>query len=261
MRFMAAALLLWMLLVPLFGVVWKLGFIRGQWRFEAAASFLAAEFSLLGRDLLATLAVSLGTGVLVAVCAVFACWLAREAPWFRWLLFSAASFAWVIPGPVVGIGLHEIIIWLPEGPWKDALYYGPSPLPLMWVQAIRAFPIAVVFLWPIVRMIPREVAEEARLAGARAVSVWLGVVIPLTWRATAVVALASAALCLGEVAASTRVETPGWESFTKLIFDRMHFGVDNNVSALCVLMLASPVAIGCVVFGLMMLLQLGRRER
>jgi ABC-type spermidine/putrescine transport system permease subunit II len=131
----------------------------------------------------------------------------------------------------------------------------------MWVQAIRAFPIAVVFLWPIVRMIPREVAEEARLAGARAVSVWLGVVIPLTWRATAVVALASAALCLGEVAASTRVETPGWESFTKLIFDRMHFGVDNNVSALCVLMLASPVAIGCVVFGLMMLLQLGRRER
>ena len=52
-----------------------------------------------------------------------------------------------MPGPVIGIGLHEIILALPEGPWKDALYYGPSPLPLMWVQGIRGadrgdFPVA-----------------------------------------------------------------------------------------------------------------------
>jgi len=41
-----------------------------------------------------------------------------------------------------------------------------------------------------------------------------------------------------------RVETPGWESFTKLVFDRMHFGVDNNVAALCVLMLISLGVLG-----------------
>ena len=118
----------------------------------------------------------------------------------------------------------------------------------MWVQSIRALPIAVVFLWPIVRMIPRAAMEEAQLAGAGMWSQGWGVVVPLTWRGAVVAALAVAALCLGEVAASTCVWTPGWESFAKLIFDRMHYGVDNNVSALCVLMLMSLASIGVVAF-------------
>ena len=57
------------------------------------------------------------------------------------------------------------------------------------------------------------------------------------------------------------VETPGWDSFTKLVFDRMHFGVDNNVSALCVLMLASLGGIALVGFGLAGLLRIFRRRR
>jgi ABC-type Fe3+ transport system permease subunit len=211
-----------------------------------AARCLTSESQLLGKDLLATLMVSLVTGVLTAGSALTACWLARDARWFRWLLFSAAVGAWIIPGPVVGIGLQQIIINLPPGPWKDALYYGPSPLPLMWVQAIRALPIAVIFLWPIVRLVPREMTEEARLAGAGMLGQWVGIALPMTWRALVVVALVCSALCLSEVAASTRVETPGWESFTKLLFDRMHYGVDNNVSALCVLMLGSLAGLGLI---------------
>ncbi len=252
LRFMIAGLMIGFLLAPLYGLVWKLGLTGhpGQWTADAAGRFLQAEARLLGYDLLATFGTSLVTGFAVAVVALACCWLARDARWFRWLLFSVATWAWVLPGPVVGIGLREIIMNLPEGVWKDALYYGPSPLPLMWVQSIRALPIAVVSLWPIVRMIPPSVVEEARLAGAGAIGQWFGIVVPMTWRAVVIAALASAALCLGEVAASTCVGTPGWESFTKLIFDRMHNGVDNNVSALCVLMLASVSAIGIVAFGL-----------
>ena len=50
-------------------------------------------------------------------------------------------------------------------------------------------------------------------------------------------------LSLGEVGAGARVETPGWETFTKLIFDRMHYGVDTNVAALALVLLA--VLSGC----------------
>ncbi len=262
-RFGGAALVLFMLMAPLGSLVWKVGLTGhpAHWSGSSAGHFLQNEARLLGKDLMATLATALATGFLVAGIAIGACWLARDARWFRWLLFSIVTWAWVMPGPVVGIGLHEIILMLPEGPWKNALYYGPSPLPLMWVQSIRALPIAVVFLWPIVRMIPRELFDEARLAGAGALRQWLGVVVPMTWRAAFIAGLAASALCLGEVSASTRVETPGWDSFTKLVFDRMHFGVDNNVSALCVLMLASLGAIGLAGLGMRALSRLMRRER
>lgn len=262
-RFFGAALLLAVLLAPLCSLVWKVGLTGhpGRWSAESAGHFLQAEARLLGKDLLATLATSLTTGILVAGLALTACWLARDTRWFRWLLFSVVTWAWVMPGPVVGIGLHEIILSLPDGPWKDVLYHGPSPLPLMWVQALRALPIAVVFLWPIVRMIPRELLEEARLSGAGALGELLYVVAPTTWRAVAIAALVAAALCLGEVAASTRVETPGWESFTKLVFDRMHYGVANNVSALCVLMLASLGVLALAGFGLAMMFRAAIRER
>ena len=49
----------------------------------------------------------------------------RHARWFRWLLFSVVTWAWVMPGPVVGIGLHEIILMLPDGPWETGALLRP----------------------------------------------------------------------------------------------------------------------------------------
>jgi iron(III) transport system permease protein len=262
LRLIGTGVLLSALVAPIGSIVWKLGLVGhpGHWDETSAWQFLQNEAHLLGKDLVATLATSLATGLLVAFLALTACWLARDCVWFRWSLFVIVTGAWVIPGPVVGIGLHEILMALPDGPWKEALYYGPSPLPLMWVQAIRDLPIAVVFLWPVVRLLPRELLDEASLAGAGAVRQWFGVVVPMTWRAVVIAGLAGSALCLGEVAASTRVATPGWDSFTKMLFDRMHFGVDNNVSALCVLMLASVVILTIAGFAIASVMRVFRRE-
>src|SRR5262249_10722631 len=60
-----------------------------------------------------------------------------------------------------------------------------------------------------------------------------------------VVVLAVTALSLGEIGAGARVETPGWETFAKLVFDRMHYGVDNNVAALALIMLMAVAAVFC----------------
>jgi iron(III) transport system permease protein len=254
LRLGAAIVLVMVLCAPLSSLIWKLGLSAppghrpiGEvasltWHFETAWHFLQAETRLLGITLAATLATSVVAGFLVAGLALSACWLARESRWFRAILFSALTWIWVLPGSAVGIGLHDTIMaivqHMPEGPWTLLLYRGPSPLPLVWAQTIRALPIAIVFLWPVVRMIPREWFEEARLGGAGPASEFVHVILPMTWRAELVTALASAALCLGEVAASARVETPGWESFTKMLLDRMHYGVDNTVAALSILMLA-----------------------
>ena len=221
----------------------------GRWNAGTAWHFLGAAARLLGGELVASLATSIITGLAVAWLAVICCWLACERAWFRWTLFGVITWVWVVPGPAVGIGLHKLVLLLPGGPWKTALYYGPSPAPLMWAQALRALPIAMVFLWPVVRLIPRELLEEARLGGAGAMSEFLHVVAPMTARAALVTGAASAALCLGEVGATERVSTPGWESFAGTLLKQMHTGVDNSVSALCVMMLTALVACAAAAAG------------
>jgi ABC-type spermidine/putrescine transport system permease subunit II len=62
-----------------------------------------------------------------------------------------------------------------------------------------------------------------------------------------VATLAASALCLTEVGASLRVDTPGWQPFTQVLFNQMHYGADNNMAALCVLLLGCLTLLGLVV--------------
>src|SRR5262249_9172877 len=131
-----------------------------------------------------------------------------------------------------------------------ALYYDSSPLPIIWIDLIRLLPFAIALMWPAVRMLPTELRDVARLEGASAGQELLHVYLPLTKKAYFGSAFAVAALSLGEVGATARVDTPGWDSFAKLIFDRMHYGVENNVAALCLLLMgATTVAYLFVVVG------------
>ena len=81
-----------------------------------------------------------------------------------------------MPGPVVGIGLKELILDMvqygPDGPWNTLLYYGPSPLPIIWAHLIRFLPAAVLFLWPVVRVIPRGYFEAGASKGRDRYGSW-----------------------------------------------------------------------------------------
>jgi ABC-type Fe3+ transport system permease subunit len=83
-----------------------------------------------------------------------------------------------------------------------------------------------------------EVAREAaRLDGARPRQELTRVIWPLVRRSFGWTALVIVALALGEIAASARVEAPGAETFTKLIFDRLHYGAAPDTAALCLVLL------------------------
>jgi iron(III) transport system permease protein len=159
----------------------------------------------------------------------------------RQILLGVVVTAWVIPGPVVGIGLKESINWLMDLTHSqglaDALYYGYSPLPLLWAYLLRFFPAAMALLWPVVRLLPSELIEAARVDGASPSQEFSRVVWPLTRLPWLTAGLAVAVLALGELSASKLVETPGSQTFAHEVFTQMHYGVTNDLAALCLWLL------------------------
>jgi iron(III) transport system permease protein len=201
-----------LLVLPAAGLVWKLGAgdtARG-WSLTDTWNQLANVMRLLGSATLRALATAIATGALVAGLALVCCWLAAGGRWLRIYLTVLLATAWVVPAPVIGLGMKELIMALPAGPWLEPLYYGSSPLPILWAHMIRFLPAAVFFLWPVVRVIPRELLEAARLDGAGPARELAYVVWPMARSATAIIAIAVTALALGEHEAAGRVATPNW---------------------------------------------------
>jgi iron(III) transport system permease protein len=248
-RFLWTSLVLGMSLVflvlPLGGLIWQLG-QAGQPRFwspEHAWLQIRGVAVLYGRKILLNLAASAFTGFLTAGLALIACWLARESRGWQCLLLAIVALSWTLPGPLAGVGLQSFIQfqvqWLPGDLAFHALYYQSSALPIIWAHTMRFFPYAAAILWPAVRLVPAELRDAARLEGARPRQELWQVYLPLTRKAFLGALAAVTALSLGEVGAAARVDTPGWDNFAKLIFDRMHYGVENNVAALCLLLLGA----------------------
>jgi iron(III) transport system permease protein len=239
--------------VPLASLVRKAG-LHGtppSWSAAYAAEQVLRAIHLHAREVVVSLATAAGAGLLAAGLALVLCWLAAESRGLRALLLAVLVLAWVMPGPVAGVGLKDVIQdvverW-PRGLTARLLYYGPSPLPILWAYLVRFLPYAAAVLWPVVRMLPRELREAARVDGATPGRELLGVVVPLTLRPCLAAALVVTALSLGEVSASKAVATPGMDTLTLVIFDRMHYGVANDVAGLCLLVLVLLVLAGAEV--------------
>ncbi len=234
--------------VPLVSLIWKtgLGGIPPAWSLSTFAHYLLRAFRSYWWMVLRTLAAAGVAGAGTAFLALLACWLATESRRLQWVCLTLLAAGWALPGPMAGFGLKDTIIGVLDGvDWSslgrnfasEILWTGPSPVPILWIYLIRFFPFALAMLWPIVRLMPREFMESARLDGARPDQEFRHVVFPLSRGVFLLTALAVTVLCLGEISASKLVETPGYDTLVHVIFDRMHYGVGNDLAALCLLLL------------------------
>jgi iron(III) transport system permease protein len=112
---------------------------------------------------------------------------------------------------------------------------------------VRFFPFAVVVLWPVVRLTPRELRETAQLDGATPSREFVSVALPLLAPAALQACVGVAVLSLGEVSASKLVETPGAQTFAHELFNQMHYGVQDRLAALCLVLLLAA-ALGGAAF-------------
>jgi iron(III) transport system permease protein len=234
--------------VPLVSLIRKAGLADSPetWSALTAWGHVVTVLQVHGPMVAQSLVLALGTGALAAGLGVVVCWSALGGRWFFAFVVCLMAVAWAEPAPVVGFGLTDTIQGLMEvtrsPALAKALYYGPSLLPVLWVHLIRFFPFAVAILWPMVRLIPVEIREGARVDGARPGRELLSVALPLALPAVVQAAVAVAVLSLGELSAGKRVETPGSETLAHEIFDKMHYGVTNDLAALCLVLLAAVTA-------------------
>jgi iron(III) transport system permease protein len=245
-----AAVCLTLLGLPLGSLVWRAG-LHGappSWSAAVVLRALGSSARADGGELLDSLLLAGSAGAACALLALLACWLSVGARRFGAGVLILMAVAWAMPGSVVGLGLKGTINGLLRltGDWRplaQALWYGPSLVPLLWVDLLRFFPFAVAVLWPVVRLLPPELRDAARVDGARPWQELVYVVLPLTGPACLRAGLVAAVLSLGEISAGKLVSTPMKPSFAEVVFTQMHYGVTNHLAAQCLLLLAA-VAVG-----------------
>jgi iron(III) transport system permease protein len=242
--------------VPLASLLWKMGLAGSPpgWSAAAAWSHWSGAFRARGGMVVQSVLLAAGSGVVAAVLALLACWLALGSRVFAAAIVSLMALIWAMPGPILGFGLKETIERLLDLPHPNAaavaLYYGPSPLPAIWAQVVRFFPAAVALIWPTVRLLPQELRDAARVEGLSPVQELRCVVLPLALPASIWAGFAVMVLSLGELSAGKLVATPGSRTFAQEVFDQMHYGVTNDLAALCLVLLLVVLAGGCVVAAL-----------
>lgn len=187
------------------------------------------------------------TGMAAALLATIACWVVRGSRFGSGLLIALVAITWVMPAPLVGFGLKELIdllISIEEKlfrtldihpafpPVRSALYDQPSPLPGAWAALVRFFPVAMLIVWPAIRAIPKELIETAMLDGRGLYGQWCLAGWPSARRAILVATIAVAVLSLGEVGASKLVVPPQRRVAILELFNQMHYGTEATVAAM-----------------------------
>ena len=239
-----AVLFLWFLFgLPLQSLWWKSG-LSGtplQWSWSGWWDGLTTTFVLDGATVVSSLLLCLLCGFLAVTLALGICWTSHSTRGLRFVYFGLLVIAYSLPSPIIGFGLKEVILtlvdWFPQSFLAKVLYYRPSYVPILWAYLLKTLPLAVAILWPSYQNIPREWLESAQLEGASSFRIFRRVQLPLLIVPIVISILAVAALALNEVGVSIIAGTPGTETFTLLLFNRMHYGVSRDVSCLALVLL------------------------
>ncbi|MBN2577919.1 MAG: iron ABC transporter permease [Pirellulales bacterium] len=164
----------------------------------------------------------------------------RGFPWgWRklWFNFQFAIFnlqfaiLLAIPGPILGLCIIRLLN-RPGHPWLEWLYDYSILAP--WLALfLKSLPVATLVLWHGVRSIPQELLESAAVDGAGAGTRFWRIVVPLSWPAMLAAFFAALAVSLGELAASILVVPPGVWTLSILIFNLLHYGVEDQVAGIC----------------------------
>jgi iron(III) transport system permease protein len=252
-----AAIILWSILlltafVPLGNLLYKVGGLvtvteTGRvrsWSAAKVAERMIAAPNEFGGEL--WLSTKIGAAAATAALAVgvplaWSLRLARRTPWLR---MTAIALSLTIPGPLIGVALVRLLNRPPDSPLSFlAMLYDSNFAPWL-VQTIRALPIVTLILWPALSTIPQVMLDAAAIDGAGWWSRLVRIALPQRWPAAAAAWLVGFAIAVGELAATVLVIPPQQSTAISVrVFQLLHYGVDDRVAAICLVMVAGIAAL------------------
>jgi iron(III) transport system permease protein len=243
-----------LLLVPLGGLVWRAGLsgTPARWSAPELIGQVRKTTRAEGRRVEENLVLAVTSGSVAGGLALLLGWVCLEAPRYRVAVFALLALACATPGPVIGLGLKglidDLLSWTGSpGLLSRLLWDGPSYLPLFWVHLIRFLPCALALVWPVLRLVPHEWRDLARVDGATPGQELRYLYLPLALPSVGRSALAVAVLALGELSAGKVVSTPQAQGYAELVFAQMHYGITPSLAAQCLLLLGAVLAGGALV--------------
>lgn len=169
------------------------------------------------------------------VCGVLLC---------RWRLGWILWISFFVPGVLLGIALTGVF----NRPVLDAVYRSAAIIICAWV--IRYLGVAWETARQAFRTINPEMIEVARLSGASRLAIFRYVQWPLAGSKLAIGWFLIYLLCLWDVETLLLILPPGDETLAVRIFGLLHYGHNNQVNALCLLLLGlalAPLLAWCVI--------------
>ncbi len=240
--FISLGLLLLLVLlagVPIGNLVTKLGIVVEQvgdervrrWSAAKALQVLSAAPAKFRDELGWSLAIGNLASLAAVVVATILSWSARRWPLARVISVILLAICLALPGPVVGLGLIRLLNQ-PDMPWMTFLYDRTIFAPWM-AMTIRCFPPTMLVLWFGLQSLPREIVEAARLDGAGVIATFTKVVFPMRANYFLCAWLVGLAVAIGDLSTSILVVPPGITTLAIRIFGLVHFGVEDQLAALC----------------------------
>jgi iron(III) transport system permease protein len=171
--------------------------------------------------------------ITVSLAFVLSYMILRATEWQRAVLAFAVFIPFVIPATSLGVGLIEV--W--NRPLLDVVY--SSQLIIIMGYLSRFLPFAVITVHSGLKQVDHGLEEVASLAVASWTKIIRKVVVPLLWPSILSSFFIVFVLSLGEIGTTLLVIPPGKETIPIKIYNLMHYGADQSVAALCLIMTAA----------------------
>ena len=241
--------------VPLANLLYKAGSHVVQtglgrersWSAGQALARLAAAPLEFGGDLWLSArwgAAAAAAAVLIGLPLAWSLRIARRPPFARLL---ALALCLTIPGPVLGIAVIKLLNQPPNTVLAVLAPLYDSYFATWLVQTIRALPLVTLILWAALASIPQPMLDAAAIDGAGWWRRLLRIALPQRWPAVAAAGLIGFAIAIGELAATVLVLPPDRSTaITVRVFQLLHYGVDDRVAAISLVLAALTAVISAV---------------
>jgi iron(III) transport system permease protein len=194
------------------------------------SNYLKVLQTSLGQILFSFSLAAAAATITVLLAFLLSCLIVRSTGWQGTALSLAVFIPFVVPSTSLGVGLIEV--W--NRPLLDIVY--SSPLIIVMGYLSRYLPFAVVTIHSGLKQIDPRLEDAASLAAGEWTRVMRRVVVPLLWPSILSGFFIVFVLSLGELGATLLVIPPGQETIPIKIYNLMHYGADQSVAALCLIM-------------------------